>query len=312
MTKELWGTFSVKDHCQPRAFVADVMLYDRLVVPVPPKEPDDVREREWKRWEKNGWNPERQKRLLKVLEPLVCTVEWDSEQQEQWKERMVAAEKVSQQIPDYAFGASRTILTMDLPAYVEGVEALGVVYPSLEELEKELGVKGADGLAPLPASALATVLGREFLVLDDPRWPKDEDMLKAAVELACDSDFRRKRTALINWQQSFLKQGLTDRVSIEDAVKKMNELLNEEQKEVRKARGQKAVRYFFCIAPSALALLTLLAGEPSEAQMIGTVGGAFISPCAFTVDEWFSRSAKEGQISPEAFFHDARKHFGWK
>ena len=33
MGKQVWGTFSVKDHCDPGAFVAEVMLYDRLVIP---------------------------------------------------------------------------------------------------------------------------------------------------------------------------------------------------------------------------------------------------------------------------------------
>ena len=53
MSKQVWGTFSVKDHCDPNAFVAEVMLYDRLVIPVPP----DAEERE--RWEKSGWQPDR-------------------------------------------------------------------------------------------------------------------------------------------------------------------------------------------------------------------------------------------------------------
>ncbi len=35
---EIWGTFSVQDHCQKRAFVSAVLLYDKLVVPVPPRD----------------------------------------------------------------------------------------------------------------------------------------------------------------------------------------------------------------------------------------------------------------------------------
>jgi len=31
MSKQVWGTFSVKDHCDPNAFVAEVMLYDLVV-----------------------------------------------------------------------------------------------------------------------------------------------------------------------------------------------------------------------------------------------------------------------------------------
>jgi hypothetical protein len=43
MTIELWGTFSVRDHLVSRAFVADVLLYDQLVIPTMP-ENDDERE----------------------------------------------------------------------------------------------------------------------------------------------------------------------------------------------------------------------------------------------------------------------------
>jgi hypothetical protein len=33
---ELWGTFSVRDHLRRRAFVAELLIYDRLVIPYPP------------------------------------------------------------------------------------------------------------------------------------------------------------------------------------------------------------------------------------------------------------------------------------
>lgn len=52
MARRLWGCYSVADHLVERAFVADLLVYDRLVVPVPS---DDDRER----WEK-AWNPTRQ------------------------------------------------------------------------------------------------------------------------------------------------------------------------------------------------------------------------------------------------------------
>jgi hypothetical protein len=42
MVKRLWGCYSVADHCMPRPFVADLLLYDCLVIPVPS---DDDRER---------------------------------------------------------------------------------------------------------------------------------------------------------------------------------------------------------------------------------------------------------------------------
>ena len=56
---ELWGTYAVSDHLRRRAFIADVLLFDRLVIPIPP--PNDTKE--LRRWHEMGWRPERQRRL---------------------------------------------------------------------------------------------------------------------------------------------------------------------------------------------------------------------------------------------------------
>jgi hypothetical protein len=37
MARQIWGCYAVADHKKPKAFVADVLLYERLVVPVPPR-----------------------------------------------------------------------------------------------------------------------------------------------------------------------------------------------------------------------------------------------------------------------------------
>ena len=63
---EVWATYSVKDHCEPRAFIADVMLYDRLVLPVPSNEEVEGKP-EWVRWEEADWQPYQQQKLIKML-----------------------------------------------------------------------------------------------------------------------------------------------------------------------------------------------------------------------------------------------------
>jgi hypothetical protein len=35
MSTEVWATYSVEDHLDRRALAADIMLFDRLVFPVP-------------------------------------------------------------------------------------------------------------------------------------------------------------------------------------------------------------------------------------------------------------------------------------
>lgn len=65
---ETWGTYSVRDHSRSRAFVADVLLYDRLMIPYPPNEA------EVERWKTSGWDPDRLKTCLQTLGDLAVPV----------------------------------------------------------------------------------------------------------------------------------------------------------------------------------------------------------------------------------------------
>lgn len=86
MSIERWGCFSVKDHKRPRAFIADVVLYDRLVVPYPSDEP------ERKEWKKNKWAPERLLRMLDALGDLAIPVAWNDYTRDIFNERYRAAQ----------------------------------------------------------------------------------------------------------------------------------------------------------------------------------------------------------------------------
>jgi hypothetical protein len=90
--QELWGTFAVMDHLRPRAFVAEVLLYDRLIVPRPPTEeeeppaPGEPDERTL--WKRRGWQPEKLDVLLKEeLSDLAIPVPWTRELQGNWRAR---------------------------------------------------------------------------------------------------------------------------------------------------------------------------------------------------------------------------------
>jgi hypothetical protein len=84
MDWELWGTFSVGDHLRRRAFVSDVLLYDRLVIPTPPE--SDVDEQD--RWQKMGWRPARQRRLLGLLgRNRGIRVPWTEFHRQSWETR---------------------------------------------------------------------------------------------------------------------------------------------------------------------------------------------------------------------------------
>src|SRR4051794_20595427 len=80
MAEQLWGTYSVADHCTTYPFVADLVLYDRVLVPVPPNDDED----EWKRWRARKWEPDVQHSLLEELDDYVRRVPWTAELRARW------------------------------------------------------------------------------------------------------------------------------------------------------------------------------------------------------------------------------------
>jgi len=323
MSQELWATYSVKDHQEPRGLAADILLFDRLVFPVPenahfpensgPPDSSGAVEwtpnpDEWARWQGEKWDPDGQRRLLKLLEPVVRKLPWDESHHAQW--RVEAAQLAAQGLPDYAFVATRTVLTRDLPAYVTGVAAVGPAYRTVEDIERELRIQDTAGRTRLPGGALATVLGWEFLTPEDDRL-SDEELLKETVEFVTgDDDFRRCRRDFLDWQQKFLKEGITDQESIERAVKEMRELLEAAKTAASRLTIRKVARYAFRVAPSAVGLTLALAGIPGG--FAAAAVGVFLSLGGIAVEERFLKNAEQGQPAPTAFVHHANRHFGWR
>lgn len=105
------------------------MLFDRLVFPM--SQVSDLRydladavsrgpvvwsrnPAEWARWESQKWNPGAQESLLELLEPVVRNVPWDVAHQEGWRKEF-SQKTAETELPGYAFVATRSVLTRDLP-----------------------------------------------------------------------------------------------------------------------------------------------------------------------------------------------------
>jgi len=296
MSKQVWGTFSVKDHCDPNAFVAEVMLYDRLVVPVPP----DDKQRE--RWRKAGWQPERLDNLLAILGDRAYTVNWDDERQQRWKARYERGADVAQALSDWAFAATRTELTQGLPRHVTGIQVV-TNYTGIAELERDFRLRPTvEGEIPLYGGTALAIIGHEFLVPDDADWTH-EDLLKEAVELSSERTSRRKRASFWRWQREFLNdKGITDQSAIQDALEEMQDLLEEEKALVRKKCTRTGTQFAFLVGSVALGLL----GGPLTAV---AVGGAFVSVGKFVADRLLEEP--NATDKPVSLLRDIRKHFGW-
>jgi hypothetical protein len=130
--REVWATYSVRDHLAEKAFIADVMLYDKLVIPVPAA--DDM-----ERWSAN-WNPERQEMLIKILGSRAVQVVWDADWRAKWQQKLNAAETVSGMTSVEAMRLTPNALMEKVPKTATGVIAVAP-YDSAKELRDSVGVK---------------------------------------------------------------------------------------------------------------------------------------------------------------------------
>jgi hypothetical protein len=92
-----WGVFSVIDHKDEIRLATELMLYDKIAVPTPIE--GDVKD--WERWQKNKWEPERLMEIIRRpnLQHLFIEAEWDLDRQKNWEikfeEAKTAIERVN-------------------------------------------------------------------------------------------------------------------------------------------------------------------------------------------------------------------------
>jgi hypothetical protein len=309
--REVWGTYSVRDHLREHPWAADVLLYDRLVIPVPPDPDDPWDPGEWARWEENKWQPERQRELLTVLGERAYPVPWRQNLRDQWSTLHADAQTgLAQGIgaegrrPTAAnpYVATAMLLGRGLPRRVTAVTAVAT-YRSLAEMENAVALRRLAPDDPLPAGQLTVVIGREFLAPDPGEFSDDRDLLKAALDIE-DDDVRRRRAAYWRWQREFLRDGIfVTQDSIADAAEEMQDLIADEQRAVRQSR--KRLVTLFAIT-TATAAATLLAAPLTPVAL----AAAFLSVGGFAVSEAFD-AMDPGQPSPAGLLITARKELGW-
>jgi hypothetical protein len=244
-SSEIWACFAVFDHVQPGAFLPEVVMYDRLVIPVPPRDEPE----EWGRWEAMGWDPARQQELLSVLRPVVRQVEWNQARRWAWEQsykdrRASAAEYVKRSLAGQMTAMG---LFDEAPAMAQPVVATAP-YRSLTELTEDLGISWEASRIALPASTVSAVVGRELLLPQDASRSEPE-LLKEAVDVVTkDTDYRNSRAALNTRMQEFCRGGFTDPESVADAVKKINAACDELERAVRKRKIWVTSRRLFSFA----------------------------------------------------------------
>ena len=238
-----WGTFSVSDHLRDFAFVSEVLLYDRLVIPVPSG--DD----EWQRWERIGRKPGKQKDLLMRLGNRAFELPWTLERHEKWateyygekvieekdvdkgevRERVVEGiafdlknvaverEKIREDPESAAQYITRQVIANgeDWGKNVRQIEALVKeevdiqafpAYGSREHFEESQGYILRPGV--IPGARPLLIFEAPFLV-PHGKTAAHEELLACAVELSRREEISAWRNAFYAWRTSVMERGLS-------------------------------------------------------------------------------------------------------
>lgn len=253
---QVWAGFSVRDHRVARAYVAELLLFDRLVIPVPPPSKPDDPESPWdpmavEYWTRSNWNPEKLQRLVRRLcrpgYDRVTVVGWDELMRKRWKQNMQDIEDVLRQT-SAAYDLTGDVLMQSLTGVefraVSGYPSAaarftrdatrdGTVVPSLEAVES----------VPARQQQLALRIGARFLVPDAP-GRSDEYVLDQALELSSTPEFGAKRREFYAWLNGLPVENLSD----ETVLEQVEAALQEWNAVVRRAGSTTRSKFVFFTA----------------------------------------------------------------
>jgi hypothetical protein len=336
MTIEFWGTFSVRDHLIDRAFVADVLLYDRLVIPTLP---EDEPESEWP----TRWNLAKQRTLLSNLDELAIPIPWSQDRRNTWQKRFddargeerrraraEAANYVAEdvgiardpQYKDLPYNITRMLLQDFANAKADDelfrrlrvtrkvrpgsvLEAVSA-YPNFDTFAADVPEADALAVATQDAQHLTptTVFGWQFFVPDSADFGEVEDrrLLEKAMKLARTSEFIEMRENFYGWWSDIVANNLPAAEARNDMIGRIAEYNH-----LMKGQGWKTTaRYAVKIADAfsgGLGLVSEIASAGAE---------AFLGSADILVDEQLRRQQAPARLKVAAIFHDARKRLGWK
>ncbi len=295
-SRERWGTFSVRDHLRKQPFAADVLIYDRLVIPFPanPKQRDE--------WSKSKWAPRRLKSLLKVLRvegdefkrPAIA-VPWDDHTRDLFRRRAETAEILDKEAN---YGLTRRLLATELaPPEPVGVTRVSIVaaYGSISDTQKDWIANDDQERRETVTIALAN----KFLV---PSFEGKSavELLQEAVDLADDSEFKKKRAKMYQWQEDVFRAKISDT----KALQEMAQYVDEYNELTKKAVRTVYMKFAFTLVPIAISALS---GPLAPAIGFGAI--------ANLIRFWiYDRKPviQADKCEAAAMFHTVHKELGWR
>lgn len=108
--RQRWAAFSVRAHRDLASLAADILLYDRIILPVPEDDP----ERE--RWIRKQWNPDDIAKRVVQSAGRIIAVPWTADLRAEWQNRWDQLRTLGGEV---AYGLTGVIYASYPPAWTE-------------------------------------------------------------------------------------------------------------------------------------------------------------------------------------------------
>ena len=155
-----WAAFSVRAHRDLASLAADILLYDRIILPVPENDP------EYDRWVRKQWNPADIAERIVQSGGRIIPVPWTAQLRAEWQNRWDGLRTLGREV---AYGLTGIIYASYPPAWTEIAASLQpdqlperkpailAGFQSAEEAKAELGLiplAGVQGSKPPPKDTM--------------------------------------------------------------------------------------------------------------------------------------------------------------
>jgi hypothetical protein len=269
--RQRWAAFSVRAHLDLASLAADILLYDRIILPVPEDDP----ERE--RWIRKQWNPD--DIALRIVQSAghIIPVPWTAQLRAEWQTRWDQLRKLGEEV---AYGLTGVVYASYPPAWEtiaaglqpdempERKPAILAGYQSPEEAKVELGLVPAETLQGSQSKPSETMPGgrpvdlvvalRINRMVHEPDIEDSQEAFLTAVQLAEDERFQRARRSLFDWEDKLYVDGW----SPEEVEKELPGLEEEYRDAVRAQIQQTRRRWIATLLPKVAGWAITASGHP--------------------------------------------------
>jgi hypothetical protein len=295
MAIERWGSLSVKDHKDVHALVANVLMYDRLVIPMC-TEADDRDERAY--WLEHDWDPDGQRMRRAQLGDLAIECAWDKPRRTAFTDRYKAASAVNAEVNGEA--VTRWLLTnnhgYELPSGVNHADVF-VAYNSESSAQEEMPRTKVETTALVEGARVGVLIAQQLGV---PDIPEPEVALNEAMALARDVDFRRRREDMYDFQMTCLNRGMSAKAVVAELRDRNRELITFMEKQKIPVRKKTA----FMLAQTFMSALAGVFASPA-----GAIGG-LLTVWQFAKFDAAPEVLPPNRLQPVAAFHDIDTKLG--